>query len=108
MIERRKGRTVWEIDARRFVTRFERAEGSLPQELSAYVDVSGAILLDLVASIRPEGSVKPREVLQAVFPGVNLGHRAIRVALLDSDGKPISDATTSRSKDQSVLEIGAA
>ena len=89
MIERRKEKAVWTIDARRYVRRFELAQNESLEALSPYVDVRGAIMLDLVVTLGQEGSVKPREVLQAALQSPLLPHRSIRMALLDQELKPI-------------------
>jgi radical SAM family uncharacterized protein/radical SAM-linked protein len=108
MIQRHKGNAVWEIDARHYVTRLERAEESFREKLSPHIDVSNTIALDLVVSIGQDGSVKPREVLQAAFPSAELGHRSIRMALLDKEGTPIFDAMASEPREPDALEVAVA
>lgn len=61
------------------------------QSILPYLDQPEGTILDLVVSLGQAGSVKPREVLQAVIQGVETGHRAIRVALLDENQQPIFD-----------------
>ena len=89
MIERRKEKAVWTIDARRFVLRFEFAAEETRQSLAPYLDVRDAVMLELVVTLGQDGSVKPREVLQAALLGPDRGHRSIRVALLDEALRPI-------------------
>ena len=63
-----------------------------------YLDGEEGMFLDLVVSLGQAGSAKPREVLQAAVVGANLGHRAIRVALLDEIQQPIFVASTNEGK----------
>ena len=90
-IERHKDKSVWAIDVRRFVLRLQFAETRTKQTIVPYVNESSGTILDLVVSLGQAGSVKPREVLRAVIDGVELGHHAIRVALLDENRRPIFD-----------------
>jgi hypothetical protein len=58
--------------------------------------VPGCTVLDLTVSLGQNGSVKPREVLQAAVQGTAEGHRAIRVALLDEMRQPIFEGQSER------------
>ena len=88
-IERRKGNSIWTIDARRFVLRLELAAAPTRQNLATYLGDMGAAVLDLVVSLGQAGSVKPREVLQAALRGAESEHRAVRIAMLDALQNPI-------------------
>ncbi len=90
-IERHKEKSVWTIDVRRFVLGLQFATTRTMQSILPYLDQPEGTILDLVVSLGQAGSVKPREVLQAVIQGVETGHRAIRVALLDENQQPIFD-----------------
>ena len=90
-IERCKEKSVWTVDARRFVLRFDLALSETNQAILPYVQEPTCTILDLVVSLGQAGSVKPREVLQAMLPGGESGHRAIRVAFLDENQRPIFD-----------------
>jgi radical SAM-linked protein len=90
-VERHKEKSVWSIDVRQFVLRFEFATEETRQTVSPYLDDAEGNILDLVVSLGQAGSVKPREVVQAAFDGADSGHRAIRVALLGETQQPIFD-----------------
>ena len=92
LIERRKEKSTWTIDARRFVLHFDLATMATKQAVVPFLDGAEGIIVDLRVSLGQAGSVKPREVLQAALQGAELGHRAIRVALLDESQRPIFDA----------------
>ena len=89
LVERRKEKSVSSIDTRRFVVRFELADDDTISEVKPFVHQPWATLLDLVVTLGPNGSVKPSEVLRAALPSAGSGIKAIRVALLESDGLPI-------------------
>jgi radical SAM family uncharacterized protein/radical SAM-linked protein len=89
MVERRKEKSVTSIDARRFVVRFGPADDDTVAEVKPFMHQPWATVLDLVVTLGPAGSVKPSEVLRAALPSAGFGVKAIRVALLESDGLPI-------------------
>ncbi len=97
-IERHKEKSVWTIDVRRFVLRFDFASQATQRTIVPYLDEAEGSVLDLVVSLGQAGSVKPREVLQAAVAGADLGHRAIRVALLDEIQQPIFDTCSDKGK----------
>lgn len=107
-IQRHKGNAVWEIDARHFVTHFARAEEPLRDALGTYVDVSRGVVLELVVSIGQEGSIKPREALDATFTAAQLTHHSIRMALLDRHGKPIFESAAREPRDHEMRQIAVA
>jgi radical SAM-linked protein len=89
LIARRKGKSVSQVDARRFVQQFRVAKDETIAMLGLFEQSTPRTVCDLVISVGQNGSVKPREVFDAMLPSFSERIGAIRVALLDERGESL-------------------
>jgi radical SAM-linked protein len=90
MVERRKEKSTSQIDARRFVERFQMANEATIAAAALFTHAVSCTVCDLVVSLGQSGSVKPREVWGAMMlPELAQHALAIRIALLDDQGEQL-------------------